>query len=134
MVLLSLALWPSLNSWKKKNPKKVTTEQKDSIKRDSIKRDSESETIDKVSATGELSHFVKEGESMYSIVTNLKSSWKLSGISSVREDIIRVACEKGFIMKIKKGQTRKEKFDPRNLSPGDVIVIKIKEFEDLHRQ
>lgn len=45
-----------------------------------------------------------------------------------------MACEKGFIMKIKKGQTRKEKFDPRNLSPGDVIVIKIKEFEDLHRQ
>ena len=134
MVLLSLALWPSLNSWKKKNPKKVTTEQKDSIKRDSIKRDSESETIDKVSATGELSHFVKEGESMYSIVTNLKSSWTLSGISSVREDIIRVACEKGFIMKIKEGQTTKEKFDPRNLSPGDVIVIKIKEFEDLHRQ
>ncbi len=129
MVLLSLALWPSLNSWKKKNPKKVTTEQKDPIK-----RDSESETIDKVSATGELSHFVKEGESMYSIVTNLKSSWKLSGISSVREDIIRVACEKGFIMKIKKGQTTKEKFDPRDLSPGDVIVIKIKEFEDLHRQ
>ena len=129
MVLLSLALWPSLNSWKKKNPKKVTTEQKDPIK-----RDSESETIDKVSATGELSHFVKEGESMYSIVTNLKSSWKLSGISSVREDIIRVACEKGFIMKIKEGQTTKGKFDPRNLSPGDVIVIKIKEFEDLHRQ
>ena len=139
MVLLSLALWSSLNSWKKKNPKKVTTEQKDSIKRDSGKRDSgkrdwESETIDKEAATGELSHFVKEGESMYSIVTNLKSSWKLSGISSVREDIIRVACEKGFIMKIKKGQTTKEKFDPRDLSPGDVIVIKIKEFEDLHRQ
>ena len=134
MVLLSLSLWPSLNSWKKKNPKKVTTEQKDSIKRDSIKRDSESETIDKVSATGELSHFVKEGETMYSIVTNLKSSWKLNGISSVREDIIRVACEKGFIMKIKEGQTTKGKFDPRDLSPGDVIVIKIKEFEDLHRQ
>ena len=137
-ILLCFSLWlpvsNTLNSWKKKNPKKVTTEQKDSIKRDSIKRDSESETIDKVSATGELSHFVKEGESMYSIVTNLKSSWTLSGISSVREDIIRVACEKGFIMKIKEGQTTKEKFDPRNLSPGDVIVIKIKEFEDLHRQ
>ena len=132
-ILLGFSLWlpvsNTLNSWKKKNPKKVTTEQKDSIK-----RDSESETIDKVSATGELSHFVKEGESMYSIVTNLKSSWTLSGISSVREDIIRVACEKGFIMKIKEGQTTKGKFDPRNLSPGDVIVIKIKEFENLHRQ
>ena len=137
-ILLCFSLWlpvsNTLNSWKKKNPKKVTTEQKDSIERDSGKRDSESETIDKVSATGELSHFVKEGETMYSIVTNLKSSWTLSGISSVREDIIRVACEKGFIMKIKEGQTTKEKFDPRNLSPGDVIVIKIKEFEDLHRQ
>ena len=132
-ILLGFSLWlpvsNTLNSWKKKNPKKVTTEQKDSIK-----RDSESETIDKVSATGELSHFVKEGESMYSIVTNLKSSWTLSGIPSVREDIIRVACEKGFIMKIKEGQTTKGKFDPRNLSPGDVIVIKIKEFENLHRQ
>ena len=132
-ILLGFSLWlpvsNTLNSWKKKNPKKVTTEQKDSIK-----RDSESETIDKVSATGELSHFVKEGESMYSIVTNLKSSWTLSGISCVREDIIRVACEKGFIMKIKEGQTTKGKFDPRNLSPGDVIVIKIKEFENLHRQ
>ena len=132
-ILLGFSLWlpvsNTLNSWKKKNPKKVTTEQKDSIK-----RDSESETIDKVSATGELSHFVKEGESMYSIVTNLKSSWKLSGISSVREDIIREACEKEIIMKIKEGQTTKEKFDPRNLSPGDVIVIKIKEFENLHRQ
>ena len=132
-ILLGFSLWlpvsNTLNSWEKKNPKKVTTEQKDSIK-----RDSESETIDKVSATGELSHFVKEGESMYSIVTNLKSSWTLSGISCVREDIIRVACEKGFIMKIKEGQTTKGKFDPRNLSPGDVIVIKIKEFENLHRQ
>lgn len=37
-------------------------------------------------------------------------------------------------MKIKEGQTTKGKFDPRDLSPGDVIVIKIKEFEDLHRQ
>ena len=132
-ILLCFSLWlpvsNTLNSWKKKNPKKVTTEQKDSIK-----RDWESETIDKVSATGELSHFVKEGESMYSIVTNLKSSWKLSGISSVREDIIREACEKEIIMKIKEGQTTKEKFDPRDLSPGDVIVIKIKELEDLHRQ
>ena len=132
-ILLSFSLWlpvsNTLNSWKKKNPKKVTTEQKDSIK-----RDSESETIDKVSATGELSHFVKEGETMYSIVINLKSSWKLDGISSVREDIIREACEEGIIMKIKEGQTTKEKFDPRNLSSGDVIVIKIKEFEDLHRQ
>ena len=134
MVLLSLSLWPSLNSWKKKNPKKVTTEQKDSIKRDSGKRDWESETIDKVSATGELSHFVKEGENMYSIIRNLKSSWTLAGISSVREDIIREACETGIIMKIKEGQTTKGKFDPRDLSPGDVIVIKIKEFEDLHRQ
>ena len=134
MVLLSLSLWPSLNSWKKKNPKKVTTEQKDSIKRDSGKRDWESETIDKVSATGELSHFVKEGENMYSIIRNLKSSWTLTGISSVREDIIREACETGIIMKIKEGQTTKGKFDPRDLSPGDVIVIKIKEFEDLHRQ
>ena len=132
IALLTLSLWPSVcnrSSSLVKDNKKVTTEQKDSIK-----RDSESETIDKVSATGELSHFVKEGESMYSIVTNLKSSWTLSGISCVREDIIRVACEKGFIMKIKGGQTTKEKFDPRNLSPGDVIVIKIKEFEDLHRQ
>ncbi|MFC2696225.1 MAG: hypothetical protein ACFN4U_04240, partial [Candidatus Absconditicoccaceae bacterium] len=126
---LGLPVSNTLNSWKKKNPKKVTTEQKDSIK-----RDGESETIDKVSATGELSHFVKEGESMYSIVTNLKSSGKLSGISSVREDIIREACEKEIIMKIKEGQTTKEKFDPRDLSPGDVIVIKIKELEDLHRQ
>ena len=138
IVLLSFSLWlpvsNTLNSWKKKNPKKVTTEQKDSIKRDSGKRDWESETIDKEAATGELSHFVKEGESMYSIVTNLKSSWKLSGISSVREDIIREACEKEIIMKIKEGQTTKEKFDPRDLSPGDVIVIKIKELEDLHRQ
>ena len=138
IVLLSFSLWlpvsNTLNSWKKKNPKKVTTEQKDSIKRDSGKRDWESETIDKEAATGELSHFVKEGESMYSIVMNLKSSWKLSGISSVREDIIRKACEKEIIMKIKEGQTTKEKFDPRNLSPGDVIVIKIKEFENLHRQ
>jgi len=132
IALLTLSLWPSVcnrSSSLVKDNKKVATEQKDSIK-----RDSESETIDKVSATGELSHFVKEGESMYSIVTNLKSSWTLSGISSVREDIIRVACEKGFIMKIKEGQTTKGKFDPRDLSPGDVIVIKIKEFEDLHRQ
>mgnify|MGYP001692272430 FL=1 len=45
-----------------------------------------------------------------------------------------MACEKGFIMKIKEGQTTKGKFDPRDLSPGDVIVIKIKEFEDLYRQ
>ncbi len=132
IALLTLSLWPSVcnrSSSLVKDNKKVATEQKDSIK-----RDSESETIDKVSATGELSHFVKEGESMYSIVTNLKSSWTLSGISSVREDIIRVACEKGFIMKIKEGQTTKGKFDPRDLSPGDVIVIKIKEFEELHRQ
>ena len=132
IALLTLSLWPSVcnrSSSLVKDNKKVTTEQKDPIK-----RDSESETIDKVSTTGELSHFVKEGESMYSIVTNLKSSWKLNGISSVREDIIRVACEKGFIMKIKEGQTTKGKFDPRDLSPGDVIVIKIKEFEDLHRQ
>ena len=132
IALLTLSLWPSVcnrSSSLVKDNKKVATEQKDSIK-----RDSESETIDKVSATGELSHFVKEGESMYSIVTNLKSSWTLNGISSVREDIIRVACEKGFIMKIKEGQTTKGKFDPRDLSPGDVIVIKIKEFEDLHRQ
>ena len=132
IALLTLSLWPSVcnrSSSLVKDNKKVATEQKDSIK-----RDSESETIDKVSATGEFSHFVKEGESMYSIVTNLKSSWTLSGISSVREDIIRVACEKGFIMKIKEGQTTKGKFDPRDLSPGDVIVIKIKEFEDLHRQ
>lgn len=132
IALLTLSLWPSVcnrSSSLVKDNKTVATEQKDSIK-----RDSESETIDKVSATGELSHFVKEGESMYSIVTNLKSSWTLSGISSVREDIIRVACEKGFIMKIKEGQTTKGKFDPRDLSPGDVIVIKIKEFEDLHRQ
>ena len=132
IALLTLSLWPSVcnrSSSLVKDNKKVTTEQKDPIK-----RDSESETIDKVSTTGELSHFVKEGESMYSIVTNLKSSWTLSGIPSVREDIIRVACEKGFIMKIKEGQTTKGKFDPRDLSPGDVIVIKIKEFENLHRQ
>ena len=132
IALLTLSLWPSVcnrSSSLVKDNKKVTTEQKDPIK-----RDSESETIDKVSTTGELSHFVKEGESMYSIVTNLKSSWTLSGIPSVREDIIRVACEKGFIMKIKEGQTTKGKFDPRDLSPGDVIVIKIKEFESLHRQ
>ena len=132
IALLTLSLWPSVcnrSSSLVKDNKKVTTEQKDPIK-----RDSESETIDKVSTTGELSHFVKEGESMYSIVTNLKSSWTLSGIPSVREDIIRVACEKGFIMKIKEGQTTKRKFDPRDLSPGDVIVIKIKEFESLHRQ
>ncbi|MFC2494941.1 MAG: hypothetical protein ACFNWZ_01935 [Candidatus Absconditicoccaceae bacterium] len=132
IALLTLSLGPSVcnrSSSLVKDNKKVTTEQKDPIK-----RDSESETIDKVSTTGELSHFVKEGESMYSIVTNLKSSGTLSGIPSVREDIIRVACEKGFIMKIKEGQTTKGKFDPRDLSPGDVIVIKIKEFENLHRQ
>ncbi|RKW20302.1 hypothetical protein D8B45_07585 [Candidatus Gracilibacteria bacterium] len=132
IALLTLSLGPSVcnrSSSLVKDNKKVTTEQKDPIK-----RDSESETIDKVSTTGELSHFVKEGESMYSIVTNLKSSGTLSGIPSVREDIIRVACEKGFIMKIKEGQTTKGKFDPRDLSPGDVIVIKIKEFESLHRQ